>query len=211
MKRLMTLVAVLCVAGSAMAGTVYNLTNDWVSSPGNMPNWSFGNETAPTLEIPPGQNFSAMPHTDIGWADIYWNGGEPWILKCYNQVWVIPVGTVAFHPSNNLAAVARFTTPEDGTYAISAVFTGLDAGIKDVHVLVDGSSIYDFALDGLASTSLAPTQVFLAQGKTVEFIVGPYGFLTSDATAVDATVTLIPEPVSVLLLGLGGLYLKKRK
>ena len=107
-------------------------------------------------------------------------------------------------------ADVRFTAPAAGDYSWTA--HRLDAGnsfptTTDVHVLVNSISVADgfINLNGGGNTaSFSSPEVALPAGGTVDFVVGwGNGDASYDGTGLFATVTAVPEPSSLTLLGLG--------
>jgi hypothetical protein len=158
-----------------------------------------------------------------------------------------PAGTIAtgemlLHPDGNAAgnfadeakSVVRFTASTAGQYAVTALFEDTDdcCGVGtpngannspgvDVHVVVNGTSIFDDAISREAGandpanlptfTSFSAPSVTLAAGDVVDFVVGTNGQLFGDATRFNATLDLIPEPSGLALLALGGMGLAARR
>lgn len=102
-------------------------------------------------------------------------------------------GELALHPgASGQYSIVRFTAPTTGSYYLDSEFAGRDRSIgttTDVHVLVNGSSVFDESINGyLASRSFAG-QVNLVSGQTVDFAVGggSDGYV-GDTTALSATL-----------------------
>jgi hypothetical protein len=116
---------------------------------------------------------------------------------------------LVLHPgADNQYAVLRWVAPRDMRVELSADFTSVDfigPTTSDVHVLVDGASIYD-ALLGESSKSAAFDGSFtVPKGTTVDFAVG-YGSNRNyfyDGTGLFATIGPVPEPAAWLLMLLG--------
>jgi hypothetical protein len=125
-------------------------------------------------------------------------------------------GQFSLHPGDNGEySYARWTAPEAGIFDIVAMFTGIDkfGTTTDVHVLHNGTSLPDGvgSVNGFGDTWSFSTTVSVVKDDTIDFAVG-YGtnqHHTYDTTALSATIT--PEPGTVLLLGLGGVALRKRR
>lgn len=99
---------------------------------------------------------------------------------------------------NPTYGIVRFTNPKDGLYSIYASFFGIqfsgpDGGTTtDVHVLINGASIFDSAIDGFGQKQRyeSPTPVHLSPGARVDFVVGPgnNGNSSSDWTGLTALI-----------------------
>jgi hypothetical protein len=116
----------------------------------------------------------------------------------------IAPGDMMLHGNNGQFAVVRFTVPVSGNYNGNSFFTAAHGGDVDVHVVVGGSSIFDAVLNpGQTTGPLIQTNTFLPAGTPVDFVVGINGTLGGDSTAFNATISNVPEPSSVMLLGVG--------
>src|SRR5262249_30598659 len=91
----------------------------------------------------------------------------------------------AFHPGpNGEFSIYRWTAPSTAEFAIHADFVGLGgSSTTDLHVLVNGVSIFDGAIHGPGTTAAFDTTNTLAAGSTVDFAVGP----STDGYAADTT------------------------
>ena len=110
----------------------------------------------------------------------------------------------------------RFTAAAAGPYSISAAFAGLSPLIvatTDVHVLVNGRSVFDGAVDSFDARPSFASVLDLGAGSTVDFAVGfGNGNFCCDTTSLSATIVAVPEPENAILLlaGLLGLGVHAR-
>jgi hypothetical protein len=125
-------------------------------------------------------------------------------------------GQLLLHPGpNGEYAVLRFTTDVAGAYSFAVGFLGLDfvgPTTTDVHVFVDGQSIFDGVVDRYGEGPTFHDVRMLPVGATIDIAVGfgGNGFFY-DSTAVDARVTAVPEPAVLVLLPAGLLLLLSRQ
>lgn len=130
-------------------------------------------------------------------------------------------GQFALHPGpNGEYAIARYVAPEAGSASIASSFTGEDifGTTTDVHVLLNGTSVFDASISGFGPSSAVPfASLFdVSPGDTIDFAVGfGNGNFNNDTTGLAATIALVPvpEPSSLLLveLGLAALVLVARR
>jgi PEP-CTERM motif-containing protein len=119
-----------------------------------------------------------------------------------------PPHTAAFHPGpNGELSVFRFTTPTSGTYSLVSTFGALDTGGTDVHVLENGTSLFDHAINTSPANVSASfsTMLSLTAGDIIDFTVGDGGNgFFSDSTSINATITsAVPEPQTYAMLAVG--------
>lgn len=77
--------------------------------------------------------------------------------------------------------VIRFTCPKGGFYSIDVEFSGVafsgshGGTTSDVHVLINGSSVFDADINGFGEKQryVSPVRIRLSAGTTVDFAVGP--------------------------------------
>jgi hypothetical protein len=108
-----------------------------------------------------------------------------------------------------------FTAPATGAYLINATFYPANFGTDDVHVAVNGVSVFDDFFANTSPASANYTHLFdLSAGSTIAFTEGAYDSTmttwsyNSNALGLDATITLLPEPSSIVaLIGLCGIGL----
>lgn len=125
-------------------------------------------------------------------------------------------GQLSFHPGwDGACSLVRWTSPVAGQANIAATFVGLDSDgtTVDVHVLLNGSSIFDGWINNYAVPMSYSGSVMVNVGDTIDFAVA-YGSnynLLDDTTGLAATITTVPEPATILLLGFGAIILRKKR
>jgi hypothetical protein len=105
-------------------------------------------------------------------------------------------------------AVVRWTAPAAGDYSVSAAYTGLDSfsgneTSTDVHVLLNGVSIFDGEVDGFGPPSVDFGALLqnLGAGDTLDFAVGfGNGEFFNDSTRLEALISTVPLPATVALV-----------
>jgi hypothetical protein len=132
---------------------------------------------------------------------------------------VIGSGVLAMHPGpTGEYAVLRFTAPSAGSYSLSSAFSGIDIRptSTDVHVLVNGTSIFNGSVAAFGSGPSFGALINLPLNGTIDLAVGPgaYNDFFFDSTAVNLSVaevagpvTGVPEPATASLLLVGALAL----
>ena len=114
----------------------------------------------------------------------------------------------------NTASV-RYVAPITADVLITSIFASQDlfGTTTDVHVLLNGSSVFDDFVEGVVGTSSVSfsRRLSLDRGDAVDFAVGfgRNGSFSNDSTALAATVqpNPIPEPGTLLLFSTGALML----
>ena len=115
------------------------------------------------------------------------------------------------HPMTSASSftfnVIRWTAPSTGIYDISSSWYAASALVGpgndgiDSHIILNGTSLFD-TLVGPGQTVIDSRSVNLIAGDFLDFVVGPgvSGSAADDSTVFNATITLVPEPSSTLLL-----------
>jgi len=121
-------------------------------------------------------------------------------------------GEMSLHPGPaGELSVVRFTATAAGPYSIAATFSGLAPEVvatTDVHVLVNGHSVFDGTVDSLVAKPSFSSVAHLDVGSTVDFAVGyGNGSFSADSTSLSATIAAVPEPAPAVLLFSGLLVL----
>lgn len=109
-------------------------------------------------------------------------------------------------PTGDFADV-RLAIGAATTALLSVSFSGIDlAGTTtDVHILLNGVSLFDDVVNGYGDTAAYSAIVTLAAGDVLDFVVGRGGNVdfTDDSTGFYANLTAVadvPEPASALVL-----------
>jgi hypothetical protein len=124
-------------------------------------------------------------------------------------------GTLLLHPgAAGQYSVLRFTAAFTGTYSLNGVFSGFDAATTDVHVLLNGTSLFDGTIAGLGATQAFADLQDLSAGSTLDFVVGTGGNGSgNDATGLTLQVeSTVPEPATIglMMAGLVGIFSSAR-
>ncbi len=126
-----------------------------------------------------------------------------------------PTTLLNLHPGPyNNPAVVRFTAPHAGTYNVSGIFQGLDFAqgtSTDVHAgSFFSGEITGYGYAGASQTPFGPSNTLtfsglqtLAAGQTLDFAVGfgTDGNYYYDSTGFDVTISAVPEPSAIILMG----------
>jgi hypothetical protein len=112
-------------------------------------------------------------------------------------------GQLSLNPSGSAITVARWAAPAAGTYNISATFTQLQGSVaQGAEVYIKDVQAFAKLLTGTGDTVTytAANQV-LAAGDMVIF--GAPGNGNAQVVALSGTITAVPEPGTIVLLGAG--------
>jgi hypothetical protein len=133
-----------------------------------------------------------------------------------NAISILQPGDMSLHPgaSGQFSAV-EWTAPSAGTYQIQGIFSTTGA-TTDVHVYAGATALFnDFLnLNGQDNVASYFTTLSLNSGDKIDFLVGyGNGNFSGDTTLLDATISAVPVPGAVWLMGsaLAGLLGWKRR
>lgn len=225
LKGLLSSLAVwllLCPAAPRASADLFDAAKDFSFTSNPNGDWSYGT-TGTTLNGP----FTLFSNVTIGsgsstglngWVGtVPMFGGEfPIVAKNTNTTTITPPnqvllpGDLFIHPGpDGSYAVVQFTAPTAGVFSLNTVFEGraptnegFPAGTTtDVHILLNGVSLFDGAVNGFGPSSdqSFATNLNLHVGDVLEFAAGfgaNQNFL-NDTTGLDATISsVVPEPSS---------------
>jgi hypothetical protein len=203
------LIAVLASLQVGLGAATWDVNADFSVDNGN-PNgaWSYGwMDTSFTT-------FTAFVNHDYTAHDVcpIWHSGFSLPndqLPIYGVIWKntstpyvgVATGQLSLHPGANLEpCIARWTAPNDvsGPALVAGRFYPGDTGILSVAVRFNGVAEWSALDSGTFDLAFA-----VAPGDTIDFAVfGGYGW---GNTPLEATVTIIPEPGSLMVVGMTGL------
>ncbi len=114
-------------------------------------------------------------------------------------------GQLTLNMFQSTYSVLRWTAPSSGSFSIAATFSGVSTigDSADVHVLLNGVSIFDSTVFGFPSPTSYSGTLNLASGDTLDFAVGfgSDGNDHEDTTGLAATIVAVPEPGTFGLVG----------
>jgi hypothetical protein len=217
-------VAVLATACSAAhADTVASFAGDFSTSSPSSGAWQYGwaatlggSFTQSTASTWYGAGNQVLLWSPAGtfWPSVGLNTSAVEAQFGAGNVIHLAPGQGLLHPGPTGAfGVARLTVPVGMLGTLQANFVGIDTAgtTTDVHVLLNGASLYDGAISGFGQAlQFASTRQFAA-GDRIDFAVGlgSNGHYNDDSTGFTATLSTapVPEPgrMALLLAGLTGL------
>jgi hypothetical protein len=205
------------------AGTSYNAAADFSTSSNPNGVWSYGQESSlsgpltlfTTVQTSTG-NSSGPGTIDIlsvsgfnGLAALFYNGSSSTYDGGDPGTGIAP-GVLAIEAGNPDYGVTRFTAPTAGLYSIDVSFFGITIDTAHVLVVMDGNPLYSATHSGYGPGNVLTftEDVSLQQGDTIDFAVGPGpGGNAYDYVGLNATISSVPEPTSIVPLSMGVLSL----
>jgi hypothetical protein len=211
------------LTGNSCSAQTFDVATDFSAT--NNPNgvWSYGwseNLTSP-LNL---YNEHKKVLTDLDLWDtenslwnnpnVIYNGTPSVITDIGNHITWQP-GQLSLHPGfEGVYSHARWTAPIAGMIDIVATFVGLDEDgtTVDVHVLHNNDSLFESWIHSYAAPESFSGTIIVGSGDIIDFAVG-YGDnynLLDDTTGLSATIITVPEPATLLLLGLGAVLARRK-
>lgn len=221
MNGFQKLLVVLCSLPAALSAHAASAGGDFSATTNPNGAWSYGWTT--TL----GGTFTVFTQTYADTGIGYWYGPLPSIptfpgfpLVGYNpgpsdvelHGATVLAGEMTLHPGpTGEFAVVRYAAPDTETVSLATAFSRQDHDYPtttDVHVLLNGSLIFDGSIDTVNAATSFNTSLLLTRGDLLEFAVGfgANGNYFGDTTGLVATldaVPAVPEPATVALLVAG--------
>jgi len=172
------------------ANVVYSAAHDFSARLNPNAAWSYGFTTAVggpfTLYTISGTTFSSG---EIGWFGPIPGATAPGFPLVVAGANVIP-DVLDMGPGPSSYTVVRWTAPSKGRWDVVGQFSGTGLTTGDVHVLHNGTAVFDSPVNGsqVAPFSLA---IDVSAGDTIDFAAGPGpgGDNSSDPTGFNATIT----------------------
>lgn len=192
-RRIGALSLALACATSAARAQVWNAASDFSPSFNPYREWSYGWTPAP------GVAFTRLPQSAFYGPSPGWPGGHFWDRGAgtYPDLGLFTTGQISMHPSAaGEMPVLRWTAPYHGRVEVGGDFAGFweqPVTDADVHVLIDGVSVFDAAV-GPRSAPNRPfaAEACVAAGSTIDFTagVGANGVSDWDRVLLAATIRM---------------------
>ncbi len=204
----LTLMATQSFALSANFSDDFSITN---SNPNGA--WTYGYTTSL------GGSFTAYTDTAATSTHQVWympglsGDNTPSVFKNISGSGIngVPGGSTALHsgPGGQLS-VARYTSSENTDVTIDGFFGAGDIGNVGVYIFVNG--VQEFGVESTTSEELFSLSASLLVGSTIDFVVGNgFSGYSFDSTPLTATIETVPEPATMVALGLAGAALVRRR
>lgn len=113
----------------------------------------------------------------------------------------LDAGTMLY-PGGSLAAIEDWTGLDPDLTAM------VDAAIGEAPTRIDFITIFD---DSVPADPVMGVVVSYGVTPSPEGLDTPVYLLNADTLEIMSSATIVPEPITIALLGLGGLFLRRRK
>ena len=235
-QTLAGLVLFTAFVGTASAGPIYDLANDWSNISNPSGTWTYGHYTSgldPSTfssftNSGPNGTFASLQVWDTGSAadpNIIKNtGADVDTTPLFSNI-LFTAGNVTLGPFNG-PTVARWIAPIAGTFFADASFATVQEGnsTPNAYISLNGAAVIDLGAvaNGLVGNSIPlglsglstdyTNTIAVAMGDYVDFIVWGAN-ANNKTTQVSATLTQVPEPSTLALLGAGllGLFMRRKR
>jgi hypothetical protein len=121
--------------------------------------------------------------------------GSPLLIP--DDVLIMLAGSADYHTTNFV--VTRFTAPYAETFSISGSFSDLQQASVNVTLVINGATPFSSSFDGSSAHQgdipFLITNVSLAAGGTVDFVVDSLGQQSDDAVGLTAQISTVPGPI----------------
>lgn len=199
----------LCASAQA---TTWNLAGDFSASTNPNGAWTYGYEQS--------FNSTIITYSNPAWNDPTNNYlGTPalWKNTGSTTAYGVAPGEVSLHPgSHGEFSIARWTSSITGYVDLTGYF-----GAGDIHpmsyYITKNSGLTLFSDPNDINTKSFSLSTLVGIGDTIDFMVGvgPHGDYYYGNTPVSANIAPVPEPGTMVLLGMGvfgvAVYGKRRK
>lgn len=231
MSGWLTVVPLVVAAHAGQAAVIADFAQDFSTSSATPGNWMYGYATSvggtpvamgATTLYGAGNEVFAWSPTGTFWPTIALNTSASSVSFGGGNAVTLAAGQGLLHPGQSGAfADVRLTVPTAGAATLNVTFSGIDAvgTSTDVHVLLNGSSLFSALVNGSGASQAYSTTLTFTAGDVVDFLVGvgSNGNFVDDSTGFYATLTsaadtAVPEPgaLGALLVGMLALTAVRR-
>jgi hypothetical protein len=207
------LAALLLMAAPPVSASTWDVTSQFSASANPNGVWEYAYEQGTSYE-PSGGSFTLMTPNgaSTGWTIVGNVLGTPGIWKNFGLTTSpqnVAPGQVALHPgfdTDTALTVARWTSPISGTVNVSGFFGAGDIGVMSYYILYNNNYTNRILSDlNDPNTKTFSFNQSVYAGDTIDFVVGPNtnGSYYYGSTPLDATITTVPIPGALWLLGSG--------
>jgi Bacterial cadherin-like domain len=116
----------------------------------------------------------------------------------FSGAFTVPNGVLMMMPGDaNVGAeivVTRFTAPEKGIFDLTGSFTNLESASVSLAIVVDGITEFTGGFSAQQTIPFSISDLHLALGATVDFIVDSLGNRSNDVVGLTAQITEVAVP-----------------